>query len=89
MSTTTDTSAEPKPPFFAVFDEMGYYMANSNDDVKEALRELPGVPNAQYLVEGKKVFVFEKLVQLVSVSGRGADGRPDAALVAGLLPQAC
>lgn len=49
------------------FDEYGYYaQALFNDDrLKEELRNVQGIPNATYLVEGEQVFVFDKLLQLV------------------------
>ncbi|MBC8737332.1 hypothetical protein F6X40_11010 [Paraburkholderia sp. UCT31] len=68
-------------------DEAGYYFAN-NDQLKEQLRTMPGVPNAQYLSRDGKVFVFDKLVRLVSAAGMSADGKVDPVQVAKLLPQA-
>lgn len=44
-----------------IFDE-AYLL---NDELKEALRDIDGVPNATYVVKDNRVFVFAKLVQLV------------------------
>jgi hypothetical protein len=58
------------------FDEMGYHFDRNNDALREMLREADGVPNALYLVREERVFVFEKLVQLVAAVGMKR-GDPD------------
>lgn len=71
-----DAALEPKSPFLVVLDEFFYY-ADMGNKLKEALREMPGVPNAQYLVDGEKVFVFEKLGSC-SWSGAPVTRRPSS-----------
>lgn len=46
-------------------DEAHELLGNPGDFLKMALREIDGVPNATYLVNDGKVFVFDKLVRLV------------------------
>lgn len=50
-------------------DEASFLLNRKNDPLREALREIEGVPNAKYLVRNGQVFVFEKLVRLVSEKG--------------------
>lgn len=58
---------QPTQPPVVFLDEFGYYFGGRNDTLKEDLRKIDGVPNATYLVkEDGQVFVFDKLVQLVS-----------------------
>jgi len=78
----------PLAPFVTVMDEVGYYFGGTNDDLKEQLRSLDGVPNATYLVDHERVFVFEKLLQLVSPLNRDANGKVDGEEVLALMPQA-
>lgn len=57
-----------------------------NDELREKLRAHPGVPNATYLAKDGQVFVFAKLVKLIS-----AASKPDVSLgvlVKELYPQA-
>lgn len=54
-----------QPPSMMFFDEAGCYFGCQNDSLKEELRKIEGIPNATYLVADGRVFVFEKLVQLV------------------------
>lgn len=50
-----------------IIDEAGYYFGdNNNDPLREELREIDGVPNAAYVVDDNRVFVFAKLVSLVN-----------------------
>lgn len=48
-----------------ILDEASHYYGNPEDDLKEQLRDLDGVPNATYWVKDGQVFVFAKLVKLV------------------------
>lgn len=50
-------------------DEAHFLLNRENDPLREALREIEGIPNAKYLVRNGRVFVFEKLVRLVSEKG--------------------
>ena len=52
-------------PFTVILDEMGYYDQTGDDKLKIALRSLYGVENAEYVVSGDTIFVFDKLVELV------------------------
>ena len=51
-----------------VMDEYNYHIAGGNENLKEELRAIEGIPDATYLVKDGKVFVFDKLVQLVKNS---------------------
>lgn len=66
----TDTPVA-KQPFLTFLDEFGYYSASFNDSLREDLRAVDGIPNARYLVENGRVFVFEKLVSLITEKRRG------------------
>lgn len=74
-------------PTGLVLDEFGY-LFHDDSNLREALREMPGVPGVRYQVDGDRVFVFDRLVGLVSDHGLGADRKPDPAKVAKLLPSA-
>lgn len=54
------------PPFKCFLDEYGFLMTTKEDSIKEALRKINGVPDTSYLVNNGKVFVFKKLLRLVS-----------------------
>lgn len=54
-----------KKPVRILFDEAGYYLGNHDDGLKRTLRDIEGVPNATYIVKDGRVFVFNKLVELV------------------------
>lgn len=56
-----------KPLVF--LDEASFLLNQQNDPLREALREIEAIPNAKYLVRNGRVFVFEKLVQLVRETG--------------------
>lgn len=73
----------------AVFlDEMGYYFGRQDDSLKEELRKIEGVPNATYVVKDGRVFVFEKLVQLVNKHREAQPDLPLADLARGLIEEA-
>ncbi len=55
----------PSQAFPVMMDEFGYYIGQSDDTLKEELRGIDGIPNATYLVDDNRVFVFGKLVHLV------------------------
>ncbi len=77
-------SNEDKPPI-VFFDEAGYYFGGQNDNLKEDLRKIEGVPNAAYLVKNGQVFVFDKLVQLVNEKREHHSGLPLADLARSLI----
>jgi len=58
-------SSTQRQPMHVFLDEFSYYLGRHDERLKEELREIEGVPNATYLVKGRQVFVFDKLVQLV------------------------
>ena len=82
-----DMQVASQPPFPVILDEFGYYFADDST-LRETLRDMPGVPGVRYQVDGDRVFVFDRLVSLVSAHGLGSDGKPDPAQVANLLPSA-
>jgi hypothetical protein len=61
MTDQSNTSSQ----FIIVLDEMGYYHPALDDRLIETLRDLEGVENAEYVVAGDMIFVFNKLVSLV------------------------
>jgi len=77
---THTPSPHDLPLVFHFHDEMGYYLHKPNEELKEALRDIEGVPNATYVVKAGRVFVFEKLVKLVvenaALVGRGTSDSP-------------
>lgn len=81
-------------PFLVCIDEYGSYAAQDDEEtrLKRWLRGIDGIPNATFLVEDGKVFVFEKLVRLArfawysgALSFDGSKGCAEDALK--LLPQ--
>lgn len=55
-----------------IIDEAHYFFGNiaGDDDIKECIRSIDGVPNADYKVfDSDNVFVFKKLLELVKESG--------------------
>jgi len=68
----SNESEKTKIPFAVVLDEYGSYFGNPSDTLRRELREVPGVPNATYLVRDGKVFVFEKLLKFVELNERSA-----------------
>lgn len=76
-----------KAPFVMVLDEFGSYFGNRSDTLRRELREVPGIPNASYLVSEGKVFVFEKLLQLVELNEQSTfiDGKLQSDAVLPLL----
>jgi hypothetical protein len=73
---------------FAVLDEAGFYFGGRNDDLKEELRQIDGVPNATYLVKDGRVFVFDKLIELVKVQRSRQPSVPLADLARALIADA-
>lgn len=58
-----------------------------NETLKDDLIKIEGVPNATYVVKDKKVFVFDKLIQLVN-ENRGLSEVPLADLALSLIAEA-
>lgn len=71
-----------------LLDEAGYYWGSLNDDLKEDLRKIDGVPNATYLVKDRQVFVFDKLLQLVEGHRNRQPKLPLADLARSLIAEA-
>lgn len=71
---------EVPPERMIVVDEFHYYMGD--DSLREKLRSIDGVPGVSYQVQGEKVFVFEKLVQLMKQNNCNLSLAPE------LVPQA-
>ncbi|HHL3045107.1 TPA: hypothetical protein ACQ49P_005130 [Pseudomonas aeruginosa] len=78
----------PTQPPVVFLDEFGYYFGGRNDNLKEDLRKIDGVPNATYLVKDGQVFVFDKLVQLVEEHRKLQPGLPLADLACSLIAEA-
>lgn len=78
--------AQQTMPVF--LDEFGYHFGGRNDNLKEDLRKIDGVPNATYLVKDGQVFVFDKLVQLVEEHRTLQPDLPLADLARGLIAEA-
>ncbi|HEJ3361539.1 hypothetical protein LUW10_32075 (plasmid) [Pseudomonas veronii] len=62
---SNDKNVKTERPRMLVVDEYSNFFGGLNDTLKEELRNVSGVPNATYLVNDGKVFVFDKLVHLV------------------------
>lgn len=77
-------------PNMVFLDEVGDYIGGQDDDLKETLRGIEGVPNAVYFVKAGQVFVFDKLVKLVKEQLDQAKqmGQPIEALARSLIPLA-
>ncbi|HCA3439746.1 TPA: hypothetical protein MO340_004310 [Salmonella enterica subsp. salamae serovar 35:g,m,s,t:-] len=58
------TSTEQRQTF--IVDEASCFYVGKNDSLKKKLRNIGGVPNATYEVKEGRVFVFDKLVHLIS-----------------------
>ncbi|TCV62880.1 hypothetical protein [Pseudomonas fluorescens] len=86
MSDGKNTKIEQ--PRLLFVDEMGSYFGGQNDHLKEALREIDGVPDAKYLVRDGLVFVFDKLVQLVKERQSDQSDMPVAELARNLVDEA-
>lgn len=80
-------TATPREPL-VVLDEFGYYFGGLDEGVKEELRVIDGVPNASYLVKDGRVFVFDKLVQLVKENRMRQPELPLADLARSLIADA-
>lgn len=79
----------PKQPSMPVFlDEYAYYVGGRDDNLKEDLRKIEGVPNVTYLVKDGQVFVFDKLVLKVKEHGKLNPDVPLADLARSLIPLA-
>lgn len=68
-------------------DEAATFAQNSTDGLIEAMRKIEGVPRTEYEVRDDKVFVFEKLVQLVKSSQPLAPQKSTEQIVTAVLPQ--
>ncbi len=75
-------------PKVVLLDEAGYYFGSQDDSIKAELRNIEGVPNATYVVNEGKVFVFDKLVQLVNAQRKLNTDQPLADLALSLLVEA-
>ncbi|WP_298705457.1 hypothetical protein [uncultured Variovorax sp.] len=77
----------PNPPFLAVLDELAFNSGVPDDRLREALRDVDGVPKTSYVVRDGSVFVFDKLLQEVQKAQAGAGpGHHLSELAAQLLP---
>lgn len=61
----TDIQPREHLPKLVVMDEASRFFGIQDDELREKLREIEGIPNASYLVRDGQVFVFDKLLQLV------------------------
>lgn len=77
-----------KQPFLVCMDEYHYYSPFAKDGLKDELRNLPGVPDVEYLVEGDRVFVFDKLVELASQHVKTNATAKLADVIAGMVNEA-
>ena len=84
---TPMTTSTPQAPV-VILDEFGYYFGGRNDNLKEDLRKIDGVPNATHLVKDGQVFVFDKLVQLVEEHRKRQPDLPLADLARSLIAEA-
>lgn len=71
-----------------LMDEAWTLMSNNDDDLKRELRKIDGVPNATYLVDGARVFVFDKLVDEVKKFRAQSNERALAEIALEVLPSA-
>lgn len=87
MTMNQDLSATSVlPPKLMFIDEAGCLLGNKDDQLKEDLREIEGVPNATYLVKDGQVFVFDKLVLKVKEHSKLNPDVPLADLARNLVP---
>ncbi|MBQ69011.1 hypothetical protein CL689_03000 [Candidatus Saccharibacteria bacterium] len=82
----TDNS-DTKPKFHVFLDEAASYIGG-NDNLKERLRAIQGVPNVIYEIRGDKVFVFDALVDLTIMASREKGEDLDDSEVLALIKQA-
>lgn len=66
---------EVPPKRMLITDELHHYM--NDESLREKLRQIDGVPGVSYQVQGEKVFVFEKLLQLVKLNGHNLSLAPE------------
>lgn len=67
-----DAPSQPGPTLYlAVIDEVGSFATNPDDELKRELRDIPGIPNADFQVMAAGVFVFSKLVANVKAWRQG------------------
>ena len=71
-----------------VVDEYSNFFGGLNETLKEELRKVSGVPNATYLVNDGKVFVFDKLVHPVKERQKDQPDLPLADLARSLIAEA-
>ena len=69
-------------------DEYAYYLDSHHDQIKEALCQIEGVPHTTYVVQNGRVFVFDKLVQLVAKHQKIQPEKPLADLARSLVAEA-
>lgn len=82
----TDTT-ETNPKFNIFLDEAASFIGE-NDNLKERLRAIQGVPNITYEIRGDRVFVFNALADLTIIASREKGKDLDDAEVLALMPQA-
>lgn len=83
-----DKNVKTERPRVLVVDEYSNFFGGLNDTLKEELRKVSGVPNATYLVNDGKVFVFDKLVHLVKERQKDQPDLPLADLARSLIAEA-
>ncbi|KIU54546.1 hypothetical protein QV12_00385 [Pseudomonas putida] len=83
-----DKHVKTEPPRMLFVDEYSNFLGGLNDTLKEELRKVSGVPNATYLVNDGKVFVFDKLVHLVKEREMDQPDLPLADLARSLIVEA-
>lgn len=81
-------SGKTEPRRMLVVDEFSSYFGGLNDNLKEQLRSITGVPNSEYLVRNGSVFVFDKLVHVVKARQNTQPDTPLAELALTLLEEA-
>ena len=68
-----------------ILDEAGYHFGFNDDNLKEELRSINGIPNATYIVQDGWVFVFAKLVRKVKEHRQLMPGATTAQLAQGMV----
>ena len=71
-----------------LMDEYAHYLDSHNDHLKDALCQIEGVPHTTYVVQNGRVFVFDKLVQLVAKHQKIQPEKPLADLAHSLIAEA-
>lgn len=77
-----------KPDLAVYLDEASLYFGGNDDNLKEDLRKIEGVPDATYLVTDNGVFVFAKLIAKVKEHRERMPDMPLDAMAKGLIPLA-